>query len=413
MQSVAGGDVAVEPSVEKGRKILEKLEDGPWPSYVTELKKGAYPIDAYAKGLGEGLSPWFGGSARIPAVFVGFIARRTKDGKHTELHFRVYHPSGQIYRTDDLRKLLDIADKYGLGSVEAVGQTGDMIVPMRAELANQAVDELRKVGTDLGGTGDTFRDTAVCVGPALCEYALFDSLEVRDYYFKYPEVYQKLCNQLFPFKIKLKVSACPRDCARAAHRSDFAFIGFWEGAPEIDAKKFQEKVDHGEVKPEELVRDCPGKAIHWDSSKKLLTIDGTKCRKSMGCIGHAFPAIKAGPNRKIAFMVGGNAKGRFGPKMAKPVAVLDDPKQAGPFMMKLIDYWSDRSPHKDRLGDLLVQEGVQKTLERFKESLPVPLRGEAPGAARIVNSSVLSDAERKTYSDWSDAIAREYEGGKA
>ena len=401
-----------DPAIEKGHKILDKLEEGPWPSYVKELRNSGYPIDAYAQGLGSALSPWFGGSARIPAVFVGFIARRTRDGKNVELHFRVYHPSGQIYRTDDFRKLLDISDKYGLGTVEAVGQTGDMIMPMRPELADQAVDALRSIGTDLGGTGDTFRDTAVCVGPALCEYALFDSLAVRDYYFKYPEVYDKLSTQLFPFKIKLKVSACPLDCSRAAHRSDFAFVGFWEGAPEIDSKLLQQKFEKGEVSPENLEKRCAGHAIRWDPAKKVLSIDGSKCQKSMNCIRAAFPAIKAGPNRKVAFMIGGNAKGRFGPKMAKPVAVLDKAEQAGPFMVKLIEYWSDTSPHKDRLGDLLVQEGVQKTVDRFKEFLPVETSGEAAGAPRIVNSSVLSDAERQTYFEWADAIAREYEEAK-
>ena len=87
----------VDPTIEKGNKILDKLEEGPWPSYVKELRDSGYPIDAYAQGLGSQLSPWFGGSARIPAVFVGFIARRTREGKNVELHFRVYHPSGQIY----------------------------------------------------------------------------------------------------------------------------------------------------------------------------------------------------------------------------------------------------------------------------------------------------------------------------
>ena len=409
MASVAPAKEVKDPVLERGREILARLENGPWPSHVSELRKSEYPIDAYAKGLGMGVSPWFGGSARISCVYVGFIARRTKDGKHTELHFRVYHPSGQIYRTDDLRKLLDFTDTYGLGTVETVGQTGDLVVPIRSETADQAVDELRSLGTDLGGTGDTFRDTAACVGPALCEYALFDSLATRDCFFQYPAVYEKLSSQLFPFKIKIKASACPMDCARAAHRSDFGFVGFWEGAPAVDGPALQKRFDEGSVSPEELVADCPGKAIHWDAPSKQLSIDGTKCQKSMNCIRQAFPAIQAGPQRKIALIVGGNAKGRFGPKMGKPVAVLDDPLQAADFMMRVIDYWADRAPHKDRLGDLLVREGFGKIVEQFKGALPVPTTGESGGAPRIVNSSVLPDAERARYAAWADEIVKEYE----
>ena len=409
MAAIAPMRQAEEPALVKGREFLDALEKGPWPSHVTELKKSGYPIDAYAKGLGQGFSPWFGGSARIAAVFVGFIARRTKDGKHTELHFRVYHPSGQIYRTEDLRKLLDFTDEYGLGTVETVGQTGDLVVPIRSDTADRAVDAIRSLGTDLGGTGDTFRDTAVCVGPALCEYALLDSLAARDAFFTYPTIHEKLSSQPFPFKIKIKVSACPMDCARAAHRSDFGFMGFWEGAPEIDPPAFESKVASGEVVPEELVAQCPGKAVRWDANARELTIDGTKCQKSMNCIRRAFPAIKPGKDRKVALIVGGNAKGRFGPKMGKALAVLDDPTQATDFMMALIDYWADRAPHKDRLGDLLVREGFSKVVDQFKGALPVPTAGEAAGAPRIVNSSVLSDAERATYAAWAEAIVKEYE----
>ncbi|MGP8158711.1 MAG: sulfite reductase, dissimilatory-type subunit alpha [Thermoplasmata archaeon] len=390
--------------------MLEELEKGPWPSYVSELKKGQYPIEAYAQGLGQGLSPWFGGSARIRCEFVGFIARRTKDGKRTELHFRVYHPSGQFYRTDALRKLLDFSDKFGLGLIETVGQTGDFVMPIRPELADQAVDVLRALGTDIGGTGDTFRDSAACVGPALCEYALFDSLAARDFYFQYPEFYEKLSSQLFPFKIKLKFSACPMDCARAAHRADFAFVGLWEGAPEVDQAALRTKSDAGEVSPRDLAARCPGKAIRWNAATQELSIDGAKCKKSMNCIRQAFPAIKPGASRKIAFMMGGNSKGRFGPKMAKPVALLDDWKDAGEFMNHLLDLWSDRSPHKDRLGDFLVEEGFEKVVDKFKEYLPVEPAGHMVGAPRIVNSSVLTDKERETFATWADAIAREYEG---
>ena len=398
-----------DPSLERGLEVLERLENGPWPSHVTELKKSGYPIEAYAKGLGQGVSPWFGGSARIPYVYVGFIARRTKDGRHTELHFRIYHPSGQIYRTDDLRKFLDFSDKFGLGLVETVGQTGDLVVPIRPELADGAVDAVRSLGTDLGGTGDTFRDTAVCVGPALCEYALFDSLAARDHYFRLPAVYEKLSSQLFPFKIKLKASACPMDCARAVQRSDFAFVGVWEGAPAVDPTALRSKTETGEVSPDELVARCPGKAIRWEAAEGL-SIDGAKCQKSMNCIRAAFPAIRAGAKRKVAFLVGGNAKGRFGPKMAKPVALLDDPAEAGEFMVRLIDYWADRAPHKDRLGDLFVREGFSHVVDMFKTSLPVEPVGQPASATRIVTSSVLSDADRERYSAWADTIAKEYEG---
>jgi hypothetical protein len=38
--------------LERGMKMLEYLEKGPWPSYVSELRKTKYPIEVYAEGLG-------------------------------------------------------------------------------------------------------------------------------------------------------------------------------------------------------------------------------------------------------------------------------------------------------------------------------------------------------------------------
>jgi len=40
------------------------------------------------------------------------------------------------------------------------------------------IDALREIGTDVGGSGDIIRELNACVGSALCEFALFDTLNV-------------------------------------------------------------------------------------------------------------------------------------------------------------------------------------------------------------------------------------------
>ncbi len=395
--------------LKKGMELLQYYEKGSWPSHVSEIKKTEYPIEAYARGLANGQSEWHGGSAKIRYVYTGFISRRTKDGKNTELHFRVFQPSGQFYTTEALRQLLDFADEYGSGLIEATGQTGGIIISMKPELADVAVDKIRALKTDIGDTGDTFRDFESCVGPALCEYALYDSLAARDYYLTYPPVYENLGNQMFPFKVKLKFSACPMDCARAVHRADFGFVGIWEGAPDVDQDLLEKKVQGNELDTSELMKQCPSKAIRWDEQKRELSIDGEKCQKSMNCIRRAFPAIKPGKKRKIALLVGGNAKGRLGPKMAKPVTLLEDYKEAGDFIMKVIDMWAESTPHKERIGDMLARQGFKKVIENVKDSLPgKSSQGQPVGQTRIVNSAVLSDEERQRYAEWSERIASEY-----
>ena len=223
------------------------------------------PTGGLRGGLAARKTAWAAGSAKIRYVYTGFIARRTRDGKYAELHFRVWQPSGQIYTTDQLRKMLDFADKHGLGLIEIAGQQGMLIVSVDPAQADETVDALRSIGTDVGATVDTIRELATCVGPALCEFALYDTLEARDKFLTHPKIYEWMSHQLFPFKFKVKFSGCPFDCTRAVHRSDFGFIGIWEGAPEVDQELLRKKIEAGEVDPEKLAANCPSGAITWDS----------------------------------------------------------------------------------------------------------------------------------------------------
>ena len=397
----------VDELAPRASKIMERLKSGPWPSHVVELEKTQYPIQAYAAGLAAGKTAWAAGSAKIRYVYTGFIARRTRDGKYAELHFRVWQPSGQVYTTEYLTKILDFADKYGLGLIEIAGQQGMMIISIDPSKADEAVDALRAIGTDVGATGDTIRELATCIGPALCEFALYDTLEARDKFLTHPKIYEWMSNQLFPFKFKAKFSGCPFDCTRAVHRSDFGFIGIWEGAPEVDQELLRRKIEAGEVDPEKLAADCPSGAITWDREKKELKIDGTRCKKSMHCIRTAFPAIKPGKERRVAVVVGGGVKGRFGPKLGWFIGYLkpDEVQKAIDLTFKVIEPWDKEAPPKYRLGDYIMQTG----LEGFIQKAGVKLEG-MPQLVKMgddVPYAVLSKEEREVYLN----LVKELKGG--
>ncbi len=203
LKEVGKAEVTVgESYLDKGFKMLEYLEKGPWPSYVAELRKTKYPIEAYAEGLARKITPWYSGSFRVRYVFSGILARRSRDGRLTEIHFRTFTPAGRFYSTSYLRKIIDIAEKYGIGLVELGANTGALVINVWSDKADEAIDVLRHyAGTDVGGSsGDTVRELYVCPGPALREFALYDTLQAMDYIRRHPVVYQHLNNQLFPYK---------------------------------------------------------------------------------------------------------------------------------------------------------------------------------------------------------------------
>jgi dissimilatory sulfite reductase (desulfoviridin) alpha/beta subunit len=89
------------------------------------------------------------------------------------------------------------------------------------------------------------------------------------------------------------------------------------------------------------------------------------------------------------------------------VAVLGDHQQAAEFVVRLVELWMDTSPHKDRLGDMLIKLGYKKVLEQVKDALPAPVQGEDVRQSRVVNSPLLTDEERSRYADWARGVVRE------
>ena len=397
--------------LERGMKMLEYLEKGPWPSYVSELRKTKYPIEVYAEGLARKYTPWLSGSFRVRYVFSGILARRSRDGKYVEIHFRTYTPAGRFYSTSYLRKIIDVAEKYGIGLVELAANTGALVINVWSDKADEAVDVLRNyVGTDVGSSGDTVRELYACPGPALCEFALYDTLSAMDYIRRHPFVYQHLNNQLFPYKIKFRFSGCPMDCTMGNSRADFAFIGTWVGPHEIDQDLFRKKVEADEVNPKELAESCPSKAITWDEERRELRIDESKCVRSMNCIRRAFPAIKPGRNRKIALLVGAHVQAHFGPKLAKAVALLDSVEEAMPFIGKVMEAYMDYGASKHRIGDMIYKRGFKVISEIADKTLPSKPRGAPSTHLRISIGAVLTDDERKLYEDWAKSLVKEYFG---
>ena len=395
--------------LECGMKMLEYLEGGPWPSYVKELRKTKYPIEAYAEGLAKKYTPWLSGSFRVRYVFSGILARRSRDGKFVEIHFRTYTPAGRFYSTSYLRKVIEVAKKYGIELLELGGNTGALVMNMIAEKADEAVDAIRTIiGTDVGGSGDTFREFYACPGPALCEFALYDTLHAMDYVRSHPAIYRYLNTQMFPYKIKFKFSGCPMDCATANSRADFALIGTWVGAPEVDQGLLRKMVEEGKINPKELVESCPSKAITWDEERKELRIDGSKCLKAMNCIRKAFPAIKPGKNRKIALLVGAHAQGHFGPKLGRAVALLDSIEEVIPFATELINKYMELAPRRHRIGDMIIRRGFKVISEVADKTLLNKPRGTPSAHLRISIGAVLTDDERKMYEDWSRSLVKEY-----
>ena len=121
--------------------LLDELKTGPFPSFVTEIEKATETAD-YAKDLlgvlelsfKEKQTHWkHGGIVGVRGYGGGVIGRYSDvpDQFPGVAHFhtvRVNQPSGFFYKTDSLREICDIWDKYGSGLTNMHGSTGDLVL---------------------------------------------------------------------------------------------------------------------------------------------------------------------------------------------------------------------------------------------------------------------------------------------
>lgn len=344
----------------EGNKILDELEKGPWPSHVKEVRKTRYPVKLYGASLYAKRDFWTtGGYVSVPGVPTGILMRVTSrpDIGESANVVRVYVPSGQFLSSKMLNKLADFADKYGVGMVHAITTSGDMELPgIPKDRIKEFANEFRAdSGMDIGSTGDSFRNTTCCVGPALCEFANIDSLKLRDDFYDAFFDYAKY--PTFPHKMKMKISACPLECARATQKGDIAVVGSWVGGPEVDPASMYSLTTR---QRQDLVDSCPTGALRLEDGD--IDVKGEDCIQCMQCVRLSQGALAPGGKKVYQLFVGGKLRGKKGPFTAKLLAVVETEEQLFDLIRKLVDVFTEQAARKERLGDLIMRVGMKNFL---------------------------------------------------
>ena len=146
--------------------LLDELEEGQWPSFVTELKEaaekvagGGRPLAAVGdaptrttRAIGSAAASWASGATAAAWSAATRPCPRSSP-RVKEFHtLRVNEPAGFYYTTEKLRQLCDVWDRYGSGLLNLHGSTGDIIL-LGTTTANlqPCFDALGEIGFDLGG----------------------------------------------------------------------------------------------------------------------------------------------------------------------------------------------------------------------------------------------------------------------
>jgi dissimilatory sulfite reductase alpha subunit len=359
--------------------LLDDLEKGPWPSFVKEMKRSAAKSPAAKDLLGlvelsykDRVTHWkHGGIVGVTGYGGGVIGRYSdvpeKFPNAEQFHtIRVNHPSGWFYNTESLRKICDLWEKYGSGLTNFHGSTGDIILlGTRTENIQKFFDELVEIGFDLGGSGSVLRSPAGCVGPARCEWACFDSL---DLVYDLTQTFQdQLHRPRWPYKFKIKASACPNDCVAAIARADFTVIGTWKDSIRIDQKAVKEYASKGMDIKSHIVDRCPSGALSWDEKKTELAVNAEDCTRCMHCINKMTKAIRPGTERGASILIGGKApiqKGAFLSWMLVPFVKVEPPyTEIKDLLEKIWDWWDEHGRNRERVAETIARMGFKVFLK--------------------------------------------------
>jgi len=358
---------------------LDELEKGPWPSFVTEIKKVANRKPAASDLLGQlelsykdKVTHWkHGGIVGVRGYGGGVIGRYSDVPEefpdvaafHT---LRVNMPSGWFYSTTALRKLCDVWEKYGSGLTNFHGATGDIILlGTTTENLQTCFDALsEEAGFDLGGSGSVLRTPSCCLGPARCEWSCIDTLDLcNDLTHTFQD---QLHRPMWPYKFKIKISGCPNDCVASIARSDLPIIGTWRDALRIDQEEVRQYVNNGFDIQDEVISRCPTNALNWDEKAQELKLRVEDCVRCMHCINRMPRALRPGVERGATILIGGKApimKGAYLSWVLVPFMKMEPPyDELKELLDKIWDWWDEHGRTRERVGELIDRLGMARFL---------------------------------------------------
>jgi len=388
--------------------MIDQLESGPWPSFVTGLKRlamdgdcGNMMVDLLGQleySYNTRLGYWKGGTVSVFGYGGGIIPRFTElmgdDGKPMFPESKAFHtirvqpPAGNHYSTDMLRQLSNSWNKYGSGLIAFHGQTGNiMFIGTDTNRTQHFFDEINSYGWDLGGAGPCVRTGMSCVGAARCEQSCANEQKIHRLLVN--NFLDDMHRPALPYKFKFKVSGCPNDCMNSIQRADFAVIGTWRDDMKVDqdeVKKFVAAKGRQYV-IDSVVNMCPTSALSLKDDD-TLDVDNRNCVRCMHCINVMTRALSPGDDHGVTILLGGKRTLKIGDTMGtvlipfKKLETEEDYESLVELTEEIIDFWAENALEHERVGETIDRIG----LVNFLEGIDVD-----------VDPNMISDSRQSSY----------------
>ena len=383
---------------------LDELENGPWPSFVTGLKRLAQDDHAGASMVRDVLATletsyvtkkgyWKGGTVGVIGYGGGVIPRfnelKDENGDFKfkdagEFHtLRIQPPAGMNYTSDLLRNMCDtFVDNGGSGLIAFHGQSGDIMFQGATEETTQTIfNELNEIGFDMGGAGPAVRTGMSCVGAARCEMS--NTNEQAALRTLVNAFLDDMHRPALPYKMKFKVSGCANDCMNSIERSDFSTIGTWRDDIKINQDAWKAMVvDKGmDYVVDNITSRCPTQCMKVEADTSL-SIDNKNCVKCMHCLNATSPLthnyisdasegaiLATGDDKGVTICMGGKRTLKIGDLFGTVVVPFmkleteDDYEAIEELAGEVIDFFAENALEHERTGEMIERIGIVNFME--------------------------------------------------
>lgn len=388
--------------------LMDDLEKGPWPSFVSDLKRQAEKNPQCWDILGQmelsfkdRMTHWkHGGIVGVFGYGGGIVGRYSDVPEQFPgvAHFhtvRLNQPSSKFYKTDILRKVCDLWEKRGSGMTNFHGSTGDLILlgTRTEELEPLFYDLTHDLEWDLGGSGSNLRTPECCLGKARCEWSCYDTQAVC--YGMTMKYQDEIHRPAFPYKFKFKFSGCPNDCVAAIARSDLSAIGTWRDNIRINQDEVKNYISGANAAngggipkkggkfdiQKEVIDLCPTGCMWMEGD--TLKIDDAECTRCMHCLNVMPKALRPGLDQGASVMMGAKAPILDGAQLGTLIVpfIKLDPENEFEELVDVIekcwDYWMEHGKNRERLGETIQRVGLP-TFLRVMEVDPIPQHVREP-----------------------------------
>jgi anaerobic sulfite reductase subunit C len=275
----------------------------------------------------------------------GFMRQIQKD--RFSLRLRVV--GGQL-KAEGLKKVYEIAEKYGQGYVHLTSRQSVEIPFIRLEDVETVKRELAEAGLQPGACGPRVRTITACQGNAICPSGLIDTATLAR------EFDERYYARELPHKFKLGITGCRNNCLKA-EENDLGVKGGVLPEWNKEACSFCGLCQ----------AVCPTKAIAVDRASKTLAFEQSDCVYCGKCVKSCSTEAWEG---KSGYIV--SFGGLFGNRISigRPLfPILFSREDLHKVIETTLEFFKEQGKPSERFGNTLERVGWDTLRSRLDDVL--------------------------------------------